>query len=62
MSEQQPTEVGKKTGMAGFQAECDPGMTLRDYFAAKAMQAELGIAFDLRSSLIADAMVEARKK
>jgi hypothetical protein len=46
-----------------------PGMSLRDYFAAKAMQAELGDGVALsdipvvakRAYIVADAMLEKRK-
>jgi hypothetical protein len=45
---------------------CDPGMTLRDYFAAKAMQAcfvdDTNVHGTARLAYrIADAMLEARK-
>ncbi|EMA4504037.1 hypothetical protein ACEH19_003260 [Enterobacter hormaechei] len=49
--------------------DCNQGMTLRDYFAAKAMQARLSnpqwIASDERTALdayqVADAMLRARE-
>ena len=64
-----PTENARQTGPSTWHEE---GMTLRDYFAAKAMQASLtvirefpdehwrmGLALD--SYAMADAMLEARE-
>jgi len=36
--------MDKNTGGPAFPCECSAGMTLRDYFAAKAMQALIGMA------------------
>ena len=53
----------------GHEASDQPGMTLRDYFAAKAMAALLGIgdggeqvALAEEAYEVADAMLEARAK
>ena len=57
------------TGGPAFPSNTDLGMTLRDYFASKAMQAELisGVCLDefpehaSRAYKMADAMLKARK-
>lgn len=58
------------TGGPAFPAQGLPGMTLRDYFAAKAMQSDLvggvnGDQFELvarRAYMMADAMLKARNE
>lgn len=57
----------KETGGPAFPTEIYEGMTMRDYFAAKAMQAMVNEYDDFNymaglSYEIADAMLEARTK
>lgn len=60
--------MNKETGGPAFPTNCYNGMTLRDYFAAKAMQGLLASdvyapkdKFAENAYAMADAMLEARK-
>jgi hypothetical protein len=60
-----PTNIDVATGGDGWRT--DYGMDLRDYFAAKAMQAIIGASTDTNETCEAayrwaDAMMEERKK
>lgn len=65
-----PPENFKPNDFQAFPDEFETGMTLRDYFAAKAMQAYIGVGDGpLKKEIItknafemADAMLEARSK
>ena len=61
--------MNKETGGPAFPTNCYNGMTLRDYFAAKAMQGLLASdvyapkdKFAENAYAMADAMLEARKQ
>lgn len=62
-----PTEVNRQDGFGNNYVDSDEGMTLRDYFAAKAMAAIVDVThnpelFANHAYKVADAMIEARKK
>jgi len=65
-----PSEGQKYETGLGMRHYSEPGMTLRDYFAAKAMQAMLSggdydkplLAFSVDAYEMADAMIRAREE